>query len=346
MSNKKIALIPAYEPDMILIRLLEQLAEAGMEAVVVDDGSGSEYSDVFDKASSLAVILRHHENRGKGRALKTGLAYIRENYESDAVIVTVDADGQHRVEDAGMLCEVVIKQPEALVLGSRKFKKDVPLRSRFGNAITRFVCRHFTGLKVYDTQTGLRAFHMDRISHLLGISGERYEYEMNMLLEFTRKQIPIREVEIETIYIDNNSSSHFDTVWDSYRVYKELLKFSASSLIGFLIDYTLYGLLLLLTGNIRTANIGARIVSATANYAINRRYVFESSSGIIKSAVSYFILAAVILAGNTVVLSFLVNTAGLHRMLAKILTEIIFFMLSWTVQRFVIFGKKEIKGIK
>ncbi len=337
---EKIALIPAYEPEPLMNELLEKLSSSGFENVVVDDGSGAAYAEIFQKAAENAVVLTHPVNRGKGRALKTGLSYILEHFGPDVVVVTVDADGQHSPQDAARLCDIAAARPDTLVLGSRKLKGDIPLRSRVGNALTRLVYRLSTGLRVYDTQTGLRAFHAALLPKLLEIGGERYEYEMNVLLEFARNRIPILEEEIETIYIDNNSGSHFDTVRDSYRVYKEILKFSASSLAGFAVDYVLYCLLLLITGNISVSNIGARVVSASVNYTLNRKYVFKSSSGILRSASSYFLLAALILFGNTMVLGLLVNDLGVNRLIAKLITEILFFSVSWLVQKTVIFKEK------
>ncbi len=163
---------------------------------------------------------------------------------------------------------------------------------------------------------------------------------MNVLLEFARQKIPIREVTIATIYINQNAASHFDTLRDSFRIYKDILKFSASSLVGFLVDYFLYGLLLFATSNLLFSNIGARLVSASVNYTINRKFVFQSHNPMVKSALQYFLLAAVILLGNTLVLDLLVTICQIHQMLAKLLTEMVFFTLSWIVQRCLIFQKK------
>ena len=333
--------------------------------IVVDDGSGPDYATIFDEARSFATVLTHKENRGKGAALKTGLSYIEKTYidkpcsenscsgespikkrfDPDAVIVTMDADGQHRVADAIKICATARTHPDALVLGGRRFTGRIPLRSRFGNAMTRLVYRLSTGLKVYDTQTGLRAFHQDLLPRMLGIPGERYEYEMNVLLDLAKARTPIIEEEIETIYPDNNSSSHFDTVRDSLRVYREILRFSASSLAGFLVDYAMYSALVLATGSLRLSNIAARVVSASVNYTLNRKFVFRSSSGILSSALSYFLLAAAILAGNTLVLEYLVGSLGIGRMFAKILTELLFFAISWSVQRSFIFKRESEKGV-
>lgn len=362
MRNRKIALIPAYEPDEKIKGLTEDLISRGFDVVIVDDGSGHDYAALFEELSQKATVLTHSENRGKGAALKTGLKYINKYMaytESvltktgaemisgrDAVIVTVDADGQHLPDDVQRVAEISASRPEALALGSRALAGDIPARSRFGNTVTRHVYSAATGVKVHDTQTGLRAFHRSMIPRLLEIEGERYEYEINMLMILATEGVPVIEERIETVYEDNNSGSHFRTVRDAVRVYKEILKFSASSLVSFAIDYCMYALLLAATGaagianGLIISNIGARLVSGTANYTLNRKLVFKSRAGFAKSALQYIALAAFILAGNTIVLNTLVCTLGMNSLLAKLVTEIIFFVISWTVQKYVIFFKE------
>ena len=359
MSNRYIALIPAYEPDERMLALIDELSDRGFDIVVVDDGSGSEYEGIFEKAEEKAIVLTHAANRGKGAALKTGMKYIEKYmayYETakkaggavsvsgkDAVVVTVDADGQHRPDDVERVARISEQHKNALVLGSRALADGTPLRSMMGNTITRHVYKMATGVPVHDTQTGLRAFRLSMIPLLLEVEGERYEYEMNMLLSLASGGTPIIEEEIETVYEDNNSGSHFKTIRDSARVYKEILKFSASSLASFVIDYTAYALLLAITGaagianGLIVSNVAARIISGAANYTMNKKLVFRSRTGFAKSALQYTILAGFILAGNTIVLSILTGTFGLNSYLAKLLTELIFFAISWTVQRYVIF---------
>ena len=359
MRDRYIALIPAYEPERKVIGLAADLKERGFDIVVVDDGSGPEYKDIFEELSQQAIVLTHAQNRGKGAALKTGLSYINKYMaytESvltasgteavsgrDAVIVTVDADGQHLPDDVLRIAEISDRKKDALVLGSRALDKDIPARSRFGNTVTRYVYSAATGVHVHDTQTGLRAFRCSLIPRLLRIGGDRYEYEINMLMQLAAEGVPVIEERIETVYENNNSGSHFRTLRDSFRVYKEILKFSASSLVSFAIDYGMYALLLAVTGaagianGLVVSNIGARLVSGTANYTMNRRLVFKSRTGFAKSALQYFLLAAFILAGNTIVLSTLAGTLGINRFAAKLITEIIFFAISWTVQKYVIF---------
>ena len=348
----KIALIPAYEPELFLLTFLPQVREAGFEIILIDDGSGAEYAPLFEKARTYATVLTHEINRGKGAALKTGLSYIFMRHTDNCVVVTIDADGQHRIEDALAVYELAAMHPDSLILGSREFTGEIPLRSRFGNSLTRLIFRMSTGISVRDTQTGLRAFSYSQIPLLMNIDGDRYEYEMNMLLEYARRKTPILEHTIETIYINNNESSHFNPLKDSLRIYKEIFKFSASSFIGFLVDYCMYAVLLFLLTlwrpflginylqGIRFSNIGARIVSACVNFTLNRKFVFKSNEKLLLSAFKYFLLAMIILVGNTFVLEFLVTTLLMPSMIAKIITELVFFILSWTVQKFLVFRRK------
>ena len=345
-EQTRITLIPAYEPGEKLVELAEQMSIAGFALVVVDDGSGESFRGVFDKVALFATVLTHEVNKGKGCALKTGLAYISENFPQGSVIVTVDADGQHSVEDSIRVCDSAAKNQGALVLGCRSFKDGTPIRSLFGNTLTRLVFWLSTGVRVSDTQTGLRAFGSELLPFLLSVNGERYEYEMNVLLECSRQEVSIKEVEIKTIYFDNNSGSHFSAVKDSFRIYKEIIKFAASSFTGFLVDYGMYSLLSVLTAGLGTAisvplsNVLARIVSSTVNYTINKNIVFKSRGHVRRTALQYFSLAAGILAGNTLLLSFLTDYEGINKYLAKILTEIVFLSLSWFIQKHLIFKKR------
>lgn len=350
MRYNRIALIPAYEPDEKMLSLLEECKSSGFFILIVDDGSGKEYKEIFDKAKKYAKVLTYPENQGKGYAIKTGLSWIKEHCGQEAyAVVTLDADGQHKVEDAVRVSEEARKYPDSLILGSRNFDGKVPLRSRLGNTITRLVYFLATKKHIYDTQTGLRGFDKCLIPELLSISGERYEYEMNVLLEFPKREIELREIGIETIYLENNSSSHFDTLRDSWKIYSEIIKFTASSFTGFVTDYLMYGLLLMgltKTGipySVTFANVGARVVSAGVNYSLNRKFVFQSETDARKSALEYFLLALVILIGNTVVLNMLVQAVGMNRYFAKICTELLFFIFSWVVQRKMIFRKEEPK---
>ena len=339
METTRLALIPAYEPDEKMIAVAEDMAGRGFRVLIVDDGSGPDWAPVFEQAASFGTVLHHEGNRGKGAAIKTGLAWAAEHLTGPYVVVTLDADGQHLPEDAVRVCQAAEAEPQALILGSRSFQGDVPARSRFGNTVTRWVFRLSTGVAVYDTQTGLRAFCDAQVPAMLAVKGERYEYEMNVLMCFAQEGTAIREVPIETVYLDGNSSSHFDTVRDSIRIYREILKFSASSLVSFLVDYGLFCLLSALTETVALSNVLARIVSGTVNYTLNRKLVFDSRAKVARSLAQYAALACGILALNTLLLWLLATVLGFNRYAAKVLVELLLFLVSYFVQKRWIFRK-------
>lgn len=332
----KVALIPAYEPDGQLVKLVKELKENKYKIVIVNDGSGKEYNKVFNSIDKDAKIIYYDINQGKGHALKTGLEYIQKTYP-ESIIVTMDADGQHTVKDAIKLCEYVKDHPKYVALGSRFRSKKTPLRSKIGNTITMIVFTLLTGSKIYDTQTGLRAFSSMHLPYFLSIEGNRYEYEMNVLLNLNRNRIKCKEIPIEVIYIDNNKASHFKAIRDSYLIYKEIIKFSGSSIISFIIDYILYSISFTLTANLIMSNVLARIISGSVNYTINKHIVFKSSKNILQSAIYYIFLAVTILILNTLILKLLVTAVGINAYLAKIITELLLFVLSYTVQKRFVF---------
>ena len=224
---KYIILIPAYKPNDKLMELLKEINNK-YQVILVDDGSGSRYDKVFNEAKEYSHVIRYEENRGKGYALRIGLKYIDDNYK-DYIVVTMDSDGQHKYSDALKLCDYVNKNDDTLALGKRKFTKDTPLRSRIGNYITRGVFKIVTKNKIYDTQTGLRAFSYKLMPYMLGRSGDRFEYEMNVLLGLRDNNIKYKELVIETIYYVRNGKTHFKTFKDAYIIYKNIFNYKRSN---------------------------------------------------------------------------------------------------------------------
>lgn len=227
------AVIPAYEPDEKMLAVIDDISSlTDFHIIVINDGSGKDKLPIFAEAAKKAIVLTHEVNKGKGRGIKTALEYIKE-HEADTVgIVIADADGQHKVEDIIRVSEALKSSPDKLIMGCRRFSGKIPLRSKFGNNITKFVFSFAAGVKVSDTQTGLRGFSSKLIPFMLSVNGDRYEFEMNMLLECAREGIRFYEVPIETVYLGKNESSHFNPIKDSWRIYKDILKFSCSSLLS------------------------------------------------------------------------------------------------------------------
>ena len=343
-------LIPAYKPDEKLIELCRQLlTHEDLKLVVVDDGSGEEFRHIFDALDERVKVISYPVNKGKGGALKTGIAYIYENLPECERVVTADADGQHRYEDIRKVIIRSVECPGQLVLGSRKFdESNVPARSRFGNALTRGVFRLVSGAKVYDTQTGLRGFDRPLMQRFMNVHGDRYEYEMNMLLDAAADKIPITEVTIKTVYLNENESSHFNPLKDSAKIYycllKHFIKFAGSSLLAFGIDYVFVLLFhYLFKWPRKTANYAARVISASANFTVNHKFVFESREKIWLALLKYAMLAVAIAIADTYLLEFLCSVIRIPLPVAKPITEITMFLISYPVQKHVVY-KKQFKG--
>lgn len=338
------AVIPAYEPDEKMLAVIDDISSlTDFHIIVINDGSGKDKLPIFAEAAKKAIVLTHEVNKGKGRGIKTALEYIKE-HEADTVgIVIADADGQHKVEDIIRVSEALKSSPDKLIMGCRRLSGKIPLRSKFGNNITKFVFSFAAGVKVSDTQTGLRGFSSKLIPFMLSVNGDRYEFEMNMLLECAREGIRFYEVPIETVYLGKNESSHFNPIKDSWRIYKDILKFSCSSLLSFCVDYIFYSIFAMISGSVAFSNICARVISSIFNFSMNKKFVFKNKESIAKTAAKYFLLAAFILAANTIMLELCVKYLIHNKYISKILIEVLLFFISWAAQKSFVFRKRERK---
>jgi len=356
-AGQAVILIPSLEPDERLPAYIRRLKEAGFgHIVVVDDGSGEEYRPIFRETEEVAdtVVLRHEVNRGKGVALKTGYRYITENLPDITGVITADADGQHTVEDCVKLAEALAGGEKALYLGSRDFSlENVPPKSRNGNRITSAVFKLLYGQYLPDTQTGLRAFRKEELPFMSEVEGDRYEYEMKVLIACTRAGIPMIPVTIETIYENANEGTHFHPIRDSWRIYRVILGsfflFAASSMTCLLIDQGLFNLLnLAVFGNgaakdgkiILLCTAVARIASATLNFLLNRNIVFKDKGNAKQAFVRYAALCVCIMLASAAG-TWLLGKTGMSSTVAKLITDTVLYFVSYRVQnRWVFRGEK------
>jgi glycosyltransferase involved in cell wall biosynthesis len=332
-----VLLVPAYRPGGELLALLTSVRQLDptLELLVVDDGSGEASAPALAAARGLGATVLHHEaNRGKGAALRTGLAHVALVWPH-AGVVTADADGQHLPEDV-VAAAARVRAGARLLLGVRCFTgKGVPLRSRVGNLASALLVRAATGRALTDTQTGLRGFSPELLPWLLTVRGDRFEYELRVLLEAARRGLPADQMPIATVYAAGNASSHFRPVRDSVRVYRPLALFLLSSLTAFAVDSVALVLLDALTGSLWLSVVGARLVSGTVNYSVNRRAVFTAGRSR-RSALGYVGLAGSLLLVNLLLLSGM-TAAGVGLLPAKLGTELLLVTLSFTVQRLAVF---------
>lgn len=359
-KNKYTLIIPSLDPDEKLTFTVKAAIAAGIDDIIlVDDGSSRENRHYFTELETVhpeVTLLTHEKNLGKGAALKTAFGYFLENRQDRDGVVTADGDGQHRMEDIMACANAMLCGESAVVMGCRDFElESVPPKSRFGNKCTALVFRLFFGMKLSDTQTGLRAIPAEYIRTIMEAAGARYEYETNMLLLVGQHHIPYREVKIETIYYDDNQASHFRPIRDSLRVYGLILKYAANSLASSGVDLLMFYLLgqFLFTGGDRLAvllsTVGARAVSSVVNFLINRQLVFSSRSGILRTFVRYVCLAVPVMLASWLTVYALSRLAGagvgqFGRTLLKIPVDTVLFLISFRAQRNWVFSEKHQSG--
>ena len=343
--NETIAfLIPSYCPSEGLVDLVNELVrENGNSLIfVVNDGSGEKYNGVFEKISSIknVVLISHAINLGKGGALKTGLNRIFADYPRIQGVVTLDADGQHKVIDAKKVADELHKKNN-LVLGVRVFDlSQVPWRSQFGNNLTKKVFYVVTGMKLSDTQTGLRGIPRKLALECLKIRSNGYEFETDMLLLCSRERVSISEIPIETVYIDGNSSSHFNPILDSLKIYFVLLRFALNSMVTAIIDSMVFSVVYLLTGKLLLSTFVGRCVAGTFNFTTSKYAVFRSSQNFKLELMKYVGLVIFLMLVSNAAIKSVVALTEMNVIVVKVLIETALFPISFAMQRLFVFSPK------
>ena len=356
-------ILPSLDPDEKLLTVVDGLLETGFSHIIlVNDGSKPENLHYFEKAASHPQVqLLHHEvNRGKGAALKTAFEWFLQNRPQGIGVVTVDGDNQHHPEDTLACTQEMIKTGK-VILGCRDFSLDhVPFRSRFGNNITCSVFKIFCGMKISDTQTGLRAIPREAMKTFCQVYGDRFEYETNMLLALKEFQIPYGEVKIRTVYIEENKSSHFRAVRDSARIYSLILRhffrYTAASILSALVDTGVFTFLSWLLSGVLGGLIlnavttgAARVISSLFNFFLNKKMVFKSNVSTAKALVRYYCLAVPVflaqlgLTHGTYILLGIEDHQIFLRTLIYVVVMTVLYIASFMIQQRWVFrpGKKE-----
>ncbi len=352
--SKISVVLPSLDPDEKLIRVVDGLLEYGFtDIIMVNDGSKAENLHYFTDlaAAHPEIQLLHHEvNNCKGAALKNAFRFFLENRPEGVGVVTVDGDDQHHPEDTKRCCEQMMDSGN-IVLGCRDFnQEDVPARSSFGNKTTSLIFKIFVGMTISDTQTGLRAIPREQLKVLSGIAGDRFEYETNMLLAMKDFGLAYDEVKIRTVYIEENKSSHFRVIHDSWRIYKLILKhffrYTLSSLACFVVDAGGVFLLTRILGTFlrdpllgSVSTVGARAVSSLVNFFMNQKLVFQTNVSTGKAMLRYYALALPQLAVQTLLnqgiytLFSIGEEAAALRTLIHVLVMCVLFIISYTIQQ-------------
>lgn len=339
--SESFVLIPAFRPGLALIDTVTKLRQYDRNITIVDDGSGPAYRQIFDSLEGLpnVSVLRHAVNLGKGAALKTGLNDILVKHPECLGITTADADGQHDPEDIHRVVLALEADPGNLVLGVRAFDRSTPLRSRFGNEVTRALFRMIHGAALSDTQTGLRGISRVLAEALLKTDTRGYEFELDMLIMTRYMGIPIAQVPIRTIYLNENVSSHFNPLLDSMRIYFLLLRFAAASALTAIVDNLIFYIVFSNYGSTVIAQVVARSVALVVSYRLNRQLVFHASTSGRSVWVRFVFVVIMSGAISYAILNSLVSLAGWPVITAKLVAEAILFLFNFAFLRDFVFTR-------
>ena len=363
--SKYAVILPSLNPTDKLCAVVDGVIEAGFGSIIlVDDGSAAEFKEPFRLAAEKpqVTLLVHEVNRGKGAGLKTAFAHLASQRPDILGAVTADGDGQHLAKDILACAEAASENPGTLIMGCRNFDlPNVPPKSKSGNKLTSGIFKTLCGIVLSDTQTGLRAMGSELFPKLMEIGGERYEYETNMLLELHSAGVAFTEVEIETVYEDNNSGSHFRPVRDSARIYKlifahvfkrlfrfvkYLLSSGASAAVDLLVFWLLHMLLAGILGKaaVMVCTALARAISSFVNFNLNKSLVFGTEGNYGKTMAKYYILCVLQLcvsAGLVELLSILFSTSASWVLtLLKAVVDTCLFFISYRIQKAWVFKTK------
>ncbi len=346
-------IIPSLNPDNKLIQVVDALVAKGFDDIIlVNDGSDKAHMQPFLQLKEYrqCTVLTHEINRGKGRGLKTAFDYCIANRPDIDGVVTVDGDNQHKAEDILNCCNKMIECKDKVILGVRDFSgDDVPPKSKFGNNMTSFVFKFVCGLNISDTQTGLRAIPLKFLPLFSQIKGERFEYETNMLLELKNSNIDFKQVPIETVYIEENASTHFNPIKDSLKIYGVIFKYIFSSLASSVIDLAIFSIVSALVYNkcedslrILLATVVARVISSLFNFLFNRKAVFKANNNFGSAMMRYYVLCVcqlMVSYGLVYVITSLFGLGQVMTVVTKGVIDTILFMISFYIQRIWVFKK-------
>ncbi len=323
-----------------MTEIVNDLAGA-MKVVVVNDGSDD--GSVFESLSRKdgVTVLNHRRNRGKGAALKTAFEEVLKSHGNADAVVTLDADGQHLVDDVKKVVATARADAKAVTLGVRSFDRKVPPLSRIGNLLTVFVIRLIVRRKISDTQTGLRVIPLSLLKTLNGIRYDGYEFETEMLMVAERERYEIRETPIRTVYIDENRGSHFHPVVDSMKIYWVLLRHVFAGLLSAVIDTAVFLAVYFLGAPLLVSVYTGRVASMFVNFTLLRRFAFRADDGSASVKAKYFAQVLAISLLVFFILSLLDKRAGISPAYSKVPVEFVMYFVNFAIQKRFVFKRAD-----
>ncbi len=216
ISEKKICvLIPTYNNEKTLKRVIDGVLDYTEDIIVVNDGSTDSTKEILRSCSHIEVIDLP-ENKGKGNGLKTGFRKAKELGYHYAI--TIDSDGQHYPDDIPVFVEALLNEKEdVLLIGNRNMSQDgIPKKSSFGNRFSNFWFWFETGIKLEDTQSGYRLYPLHKIPKKYFTP--KFEFEIEIIVRTAWRHVPVKNVPVKVLYDPAERVSHFRPFKDFTRI--------------------------------------------------------------------------------------------------------------------------------
>ncbi len=216
ISEKKICvLIPTYNNEKTLKRVIDGVLEYTGDIIAVNDGSTDSTPQILARYPQITVITLT-ENQGKGNGLKTGFRKAKELGYHYAI--TIDSDGQHYPDDLPVFVEALLQEKEdVLLIGNRNMSQDgIPKKSSFGNRFSNFWFWFETGIKLEDTQSGYRLYPLLKIPKKYFTP--KFEFEIEIIVRTAWRHVPVKNVPVKVLYDPSERVSHFRPFRDFTRI--------------------------------------------------------------------------------------------------------------------------------
>ena len=226
MRNENIAiLIPAYNEAKYIRKVIEDCRIYGLDIIVVDDGSTDNTADaiqpLINDNKPRVILIEHTVNKGKGQALKTGFDFaVANNYKG---VITIDADGQHAVEEIADFIKTVNQYEPDIIVGSRfQNTKGMPFIRLATNFFTSWLISAIAGQKINDVQSGFRYIGYDSLKNIK-LETSNFDTEPEILMKASWMNHRILNIPISTIYHED-FVSHVNPVKDTIKFFKLVFK--------------------------------------------------------------------------------------------------------------------------
>ena len=343
MDYKTYIVIPSYEPNFRLLDLVDNLNSFFGTAQIVIVNDGTKDTSIFEevKTKENVTLLTHEVNKGKGEALKTAFRYLK-TLDEKMIIATIDSDGQHLAKDIKRCIDFYKTFNEGLLLGSRMFEGDVPIKSKIGNNSSRYLIRCCMNKYVYDSQTGLRVFNSELLDFLIKVKGSRFEYEMNMIIDIIKSRITLTEMKIDTVYFDNNAKTHFRPIKDFLKICNTILRYHLPytiALFAYILSFILFTTLIENPAFTHFSLIVSTLIFIYIPYVCNRLNILKGTRYTERYMTFYFTKIFSYIGLNTCLyLLFDINLGSILSMFLALIITIVAYNLINTFTSF----KKEI----